>query len=218
MSLDVGYMKPNKSKYLRRYTSLPILFDMLINRRVTLVDPKSWEDRNDSYYLEIYQQKKQLKTLLALCFTIKPETFHHWKIFAGHPGGVCITFDKQLLLKQLLRQQNIRVEIVTYRLIKDLRENPPSIDELPFIKRKPYRDEGEFRIIYEDKKKEVSIKHFKIELSVIKKITLNPWIPKSIAKCTKDIIWGIQDCDKINIIRTGMIENSQWKNLAKNFA
>ena len=207
-----------KIQFLRRYTSLPILFDMLHNKRITLVSPSSWEDRNDSFYLEKYQELRKLQALLALCFTVKPETFHHWKIFAGHPGGVCIAFDKEKLLSSLQKYTNMRVGLIDYRFIKDLRTMPPSVDELPFLKRKHYEDEGEYRVIYEGKKRKISIQHFRFNLNSIKKITLSPWVPKSVAKTTKEIIWNIPLCEKFNIIRTGVIENSQWKNLANRLA
>jgi hypothetical protein len=38
--------------FLNRYTSLPILLDALNHKRMTLLSPESWEDRNDSYYIE----------------------------------------------------------------------------------------------------------------------------------------------------------------------
>lgn len=207
-----------KTNFLRRYTSLPILFDMLHNKRITLVNPASWEDRNDSFYLERYQQIREFQTLLALCFTVKPETFHHWKIFAGHPGGVCIAFDKEKLLFSLQKDRNMRVGLVNYRFIKELRTMPPSVEELPFIKRKHYEDEDEYRVIYESKKKKIAVKHFSLNLNIIKKITLSPWVPKSVAKTTKEIIWNIPECKGFHIIRTGVIENSEWKNLANRLA
>jgi hypothetical protein len=37
---------------LRRYTTLPVLLDLLREKRLTLVSPTSWPDRNDSFYLE----------------------------------------------------------------------------------------------------------------------------------------------------------------------
>jgi hypothetical protein len=73
----------------------------LLNKKIVLLNPSSWEDRNDSHYLERYKADKKLKTLVALCFSKKRETFHHWKIFSGGPAGVCVEFDKDMLLKPL---------------------------------------------------------------------------------------------------------------------
>ena len=57
--------------FLNRYTSLPVLLDALVHKRLTLLSPTSWEDRNDAYYIERYKETKKLKTVLALCFTTK---------------------------------------------------------------------------------------------------------------------------------------------------
>ena len=115
---------------------------MLVNRRITLLDPALWQDRNDSFYVERYREIKQLKTLLALCFTTKPETFHHWKVFAGDSGGICIRFNAERLVACFKKEPRIRTGTVIYRLMRDLKHNPPSIDELPFLKRKQYEDEA----------------------------------------------------------------------------
>jgi len=79
----------SEADYLRRYTSLPVLIDMLAERRLTLVDPGQWSDKNDTAYLAAYKEAKKLKCLVALCFTATSETFHHWNVFSPGPGGVC---------------------------------------------------------------------------------------------------------------------------------
>jgi hypothetical protein len=60
------------TKFLRRYTNL------LKEQKITLLDPESWEDKNDSHFMSLYRKKKSLKSVLALCFTQASETFHHW--------------------------------------------------------------------------------------------------------------------------------------------
>ena len=49
----------------RRYTSLSILLDILKEKRLTLLDPRNWDDKNDAFYMELYKSKKELKSLLA---------------------------------------------------------------------------------------------------------------------------------------------------------
>ena len=41
---------------LRRYTTLPFLLDILNKKCLTLLDPKNWEDKDDSYYIELYKK------------------------------------------------------------------------------------------------------------------------------------------------------------------
>lgn len=79
---------------MRRYTELPSLIYMLAYRKITLLDPSSWDDKNDSYFFSLYRDKVKLKSVLALCFTQARDTYHHWRVFA--PGsadvpGICRT-------------------------------------------------------------------------------------------------------------------------------
>jgi len=203
---------------LRRYTSLPVLLDMLTNKKITLLDPSTWEDRNDSFFVEKYKELKDLKSVLALCFTTKGDTFHHWKVFANEVGGVCITFDASKFLEQMGSYQGIRVGHVDYRLMRDLKNNPPDATDLPFIKRKQYIDEGEFRVVFESKRKKYNIRQFDFDVQSIERITLSPWLPQPVAKTVKSIIWNMHDCEDIELLKTGVIEHAAWKNIANNLA
>ena len=55
--------------FLNRYTSFAALLAMLQRREITLLSPSLWEDRNDAFYMNAYKSRKQLKTLVALCFS-----------------------------------------------------------------------------------------------------------------------------------------------------
>jgi len=202
-------------KVLRRYTSLPILFDMLVNRKITLSDPASWEDRNDAFYVEKYREWKRLKTVLVLCFTTKAETFHHWKVFAGNSSGVCIQFYADKLIACFNHHSGIRKGYVKYKLMRDLKRDRPSLDELPFLKRKQYADEVEFRILYENRNKIFEIKDFLLDLGSIKRITLSPWLHHSVSETLKGVIHQIPGCSSMPIIRTGVIDYSVWKGIAR---
>jgi len=81
-------------RHLRRYTNIPALIYLLRKRSITLLDPRSWTDSNDSYYLTLYRDKKSLKSVLALCFTEVNETYHHWSVFAAGSSGICIRFKR----------------------------------------------------------------------------------------------------------------------------
>jgi len=75
---------------LNRYTDLTALAGILSTSSITFLSPESWEDRNDAYNLAAYKMRKELATVLALCFSQGVETFYHWKAFAPGPSGVCI--------------------------------------------------------------------------------------------------------------------------------
>jgi hypothetical protein len=73
------------SDYLRRYTDLTALIYFLRKRKLTLLDPSSWDDSKDSYYLTLCKEKQKLRSVLALCFTETDERYHCWRIFV--PGA-----------------------------------------------------------------------------------------------------------------------------------
>ena len=81
------------SKFLRRYTNMTTLIYMLKEKKITLLNPEKWDDKNDAYYMSLYKKKGSLKSILALCFTQVPERYHHWRVFAGGPDGVCVRFE-----------------------------------------------------------------------------------------------------------------------------
>ena len=196
---------------LNRYTSVPILLDILANKRITLLSPRNWEDKNDSYYIEQYASEKGLSNILALCFTQKSETFHHWKVFAEGISGVRIEFKKDQLLQSITTGHGIRTGDVRYAKIKELNTNKPPLEEWPFIKRWPFRDEGEFRIIDEGNDVRIPAKQLQIQLSCISRVTLSPWMPDSVAKSVIPIIRKIDGCAKLKVYRSKLIETSAWR-------
>src|SRR5262245_9904199 len=136
---------------LCRYTTLPVVLDSLLHKRITLLSPESWEDRNDAYSLERYKARMGYSTVLAICFTERAETFHHWRIFSGGSSGVCVEFDKRKLLRSISGDTAFRSGRVEYQWAYSLERAPPLLGKLPFLKHKAFEDEGEFRIVYESK-------------------------------------------------------------------
>ena len=58
----------NNVRRLNRYTSLPILLDMLKRKRLVLLNPEFWEDKNDSEIILEYKKLKMIQNIFALCF------------------------------------------------------------------------------------------------------------------------------------------------------
>lgn len=205
-------------EFLRRYTNFPSLLDILQNKRITLLDPISWDDKNDSFFIEQYKKRKNLRTVLALCFTGKGETYHHWKVFSSGHSGICIVFNKDKLLHELNNStdsEGIIAKKVSYKKINDKSNSRITLEELPFIKRLPYKDEKEFRVIYNSINEDLFFKHFHISLESIDKIIVNPWVPEPLFASIKKTIKGITDCQKIKVIRTTLISNEKWKKFGK---
>jgi hypothetical protein len=198
-------------EYLRRYTNIPALIHLLSEQKITLLDPQSWDDTNDSHYLELYREKKCLASVLALCFTRTTQTYHHWRIFAGGSSGVCIRFERSELLNALKKQSDLRVNNVTYRRLDKIGGKKPATKELPFLKRYPFKHEKEFRVIYESRKNKTSKLDINIPLSCINKITLSPWLAYSLFSSVKQTLRSIKGCRGLTILRSTLIGNEEWK-------
>lgn len=196
---------------IRRYTDLPSVLYMLRNKKLTLLDPISWNDKNDSYFLEVYKNRKQLSSIYALCFTEKNETYHHWSVFCSRENGVCIVFDRNKLIDHLSQQSGIISAPVEYRTIGDVGWPDLEIDELPFLKRWAFKDESEFRVIYSGESESEYTKDIPMPLSCIKKIFINPWIPNQLFIAIKETIKDIKGCKSLGVGKSRLIDNKSWK-------
>lgn len=199
---------------LWRYTDLPALVYLLSKRQITLLDPQTWDDGNDSHYLSVYRSKKKLESVLALCFTQAHETYHHWRVFSGGPSGVRIEFDRAELLKAV-KGPSVRAEEVKYRTLAEIRSRKPKTRDLPFLKRQAFSDDEEFRIVYESKRSRVRVLDIPIPLSCILKITLSPWSHPSISSSVRRVLKSIDGCDRMQILRSTLIGNDEWKTFAE---
>ena len=151
--------------YLRRYTNIPALICLLREQRITLLDPETWDDKNDSHFLKLYQEKNGFQSVLALCFTRTSETYRHWRVFANGSSGVCVTFKRDQLLHAVGKQTGIRCGIVKYLTLAAMRRTKLAVRDLPFWKRYPFEHEREFRIIYESRERSRAIQSLFLFLS-----------------------------------------------------
>jgi hypothetical protein len=202
---------------LNRYTTLPIALDMLAKKRMTLLSPKTWEDWNDAYYLERYRQELKFESVLAICFSMCSETFHHWRIFSHGASGVCIEFDRAMLLQSLKGAAGFRSSKVEYRYIAGTGIKCPSIERWPFMKRNAFKAEEEFRIIYESKE-ESQFKHVQVDLNAIKKVTLSPWLPEPVVESVVGLIKSIDGCGHLNVNPSSLLNNAIWRNWIEQYA
>src|SRR5258708_3338095 len=201
----------SKPTILNRYTTIPILLDILYMKHLTLLSPETWEDRNDAYYLERYQQESKLRSVLAICFSLRRETFHHWRVFSSGSSGVCIEFDKERLLQCFADKKGFRYQAVDYHLIGELKKNRPQLKSWPFLKRAPFKDERKNRVIFESRTDEARSKSLPIHLQSISLITLSPWLPSTVGPAVTSAIRRIDDCAKIKVRPSSLINNADWK-------
>jgi len=195
----------------RRYTDLPALIQLLTNKELTLLNPSSWDDKNDSYFLSIYKEKKNQKSVLALCFTRESETYHHWRVFSAGSSGVCINFNASALENTFRKAKGVRFKEVRYLKIDEMRNKRPTTSQLPFIKRIPYKHEKEFRALWESQDEETNALNIPIDLSSITRITLSPWMHPSLRKSVVATLKRIDGCKSIPMWRSTLTENEDWK-------
>jgi len=205
-------------KILRRYTDVPALLYLLNRKAVTLLDPVSWEDTNDSHYLSLYKGYRRLGCLLALCFTQAGESYHHWRVFANGAGGVCVQFDRVALLAAVKLHDGIRARSVKYLTLSAIRSTPPSARNLPFVKRYAYAHEKEFRIIYESHSDDPVTLDIPVVLDAIVRITLSPWIQPTLSAELRKMLKAIPGCSHLEVARSTLIGNDEWKRLGENAA
>jgi hypothetical protein len=218
-------MTKKPPRYLRRYTDLSSLIYLLSELKITLLNPETWDDTNDVHYLKVYREKKQLGSVLALCFTQANETYHHWRIFASGSSGVCIWFKRTELLKAVNRlRPALRTGTVTYLTSRQIRAklktNSLSVRRLPFLKRSPYKDEKEFRIIYDEKASRRASLDIEIPLSCIAKIKLSPWLHYALFKRMKRMLASFvskntRGLHTTAIERSTIVGNMEWKQLGE---
>lgn len=199
--------------YLRRYTDLPALLNMLSAKQITLLDPKTWDDRNDSYFMSLYKERKNLKALLALCFSQAAETYHHWRIFSNGAAGVCVVFDRAALIKTLQQVPGIQTGCIEYLTLNDARVRKLKVNELPFVKRYGFKPENEFRVVFESPAEALPSLNIPMQIDCIRSISLSPWMHPSLSKSTVAAIRAIDECSKLKVSRSTLISNEQWKSL-----
>jgi hypothetical protein len=204
--------------YLRRYTDLPSLVYLLRTRKLTLLDPQSWDDTNDSLYLNLYREKKGLGSVLALCFTQAAERYQHWRVFASGSGGVCICFQRTKLLEAVRQMAGLRLGNVRYLNLDQGCNGRHSVEDLPFLKRYPFQDEKEYRMIWESHEESKAAHDIAIELSCIDRVTLSPWLHKALSKHVREMLRSIESCASLKVTRSTLISNEEWKKIGERVA
>jgi hypothetical protein len=204
-------MKTEPIRKLNRFTTLPVLLDLLQRKKLTLLDPKLWDDRNDSEVILEYKKRKKIKNLFAVCFTSGDETVHHWKTYSHGASGCVIEFDVRKLFSIIDRIPDLRHGKVEYRKLSEVEDKKAiiDIDKMPFTKRWPYRCEEEYRIIAETNHSETFFE-IDIPLSVIRRITISQLMPQPIYETIKGYLKDLKGNPDGKISKSTLYENPRW--------
>jgi hypothetical protein len=200
--------------YLRRYTDVLSLLDMLKHNRLSLLSPATWFDQNDTYGLNEYGKRLGDESVFALCMTEGPETGHHWQLFAGTSHGVCIHFDSDEFKAHL---NNLSRPVLhgpmKYMNLTQVRELKPIATEvLPFLKRETFEDEHEYRVVASEMDILADDTYaIPMPASMVKKVVLGPRMPRGLAITLKDIACEFGGCDKIEFTHSRVHNNASWR-------
>jgi len=199
--------------YIRRYTSISAVIDILRRQELPLLDPQTWDDRNDRYFMARYKEKKALGGLYALCAARCGETYHHWRVFTGTADGACIEIKRGPLENALEKIPGVSFGEIRYLLLNDIDHlTAADLDRLPFVKRVGFTAEKEYRIVYETGDPQGAAHSLEFPLAWISKIYLNPWLPDPLYKSVKATLRALPGSAKLPIVKSRLIDSVRWKN------
>jgi hypothetical protein len=141
------------------------------------------------------------------------DTVWHWEGYAA--SGCLIDFNADSLLDVVSHVKGVQHKPVQYKSIEDVQKEIKSggikLDDIPFLKRIPYRFEKEYRIIWEGKitKNSPDVKEIPISLDIIQNITISQNLAAPQYETIKDMIekMGIPH-DRIH--QTTLYRNPHW--------
>ena len=222
-------MTPSKHTIYRRYTSLPIVIDMITEERLTIVGYDSWIDVNDRYNMDLYKKLSGVEFLGAYCVNrSKTQEFHQWKVFADGDSGVCVVFDQtrfEKFYKELDSNAYLTggVNYVPYRAGKKDQDQAimdkcgnADISKLPFIKRSGFYAEQEFRIVHSSMEKK-DVHHIQIDTSLISEIILSPFLDDGLLKSVKGALKSIKGCPR-RVTKARLTDSKMWQEFLSRYA
>ena len=222
-------MKPRPKGIFRRYTTLPIVMDMLKEKRLSIVGYDAWEDVNDRFNMDLYKLHTETHFLGAYCLNrSRRQDFHQWKIFFDGPSGVCIIFDETKFdefVKNLHKSSYLigNMKYVAYKngkreqdLALTTKCGRAETDKLPFIKRAGFSAEREFRIVHFSKEKK-DVHHIGFDTSIISDIILSPFLPDGLISSVKSILKMIDGCPT-RVTKARLNNSKTWQQSLRRYA
>ena len=210
--LDRSTIVADLTKFIRRYTSLSNAINCLANRKLTLMDPQTWDDRNDRYFMARYKEGLGLRALYGVCAARCGETYHHWRVFTSGFDGVCIEIKRKPLEAELERQEHIRFSSVDYLKLGEVDQlTNNDLLRLPFVKRAAFEPEREYRIVAHSNEEQQAALDLELQLTWINRVVINPWMPAPVAGSVIAALKGICTPNSIQIIRSRLLDNSRWR-------
>lgn len=202
--------EPTEFDWLYRYTNLASALDIVRTGELTLLNPRTWPDQNDVYYLTQYEYRLRLTSLCALCFTSAAETSHHWSSFAPGGDGVRLLFDRTALERDLNRVPGATLRKVEYYRIDEIDRFRAQPELWPFLKRHPYRGEEEVRALYCSRDTHDLVKRVALSPGTLIEVALSPNLPPGLKGSVAESIRGVSMFPGLRFIHSTLLANSRW--------
>jgi hypothetical protein len=140
---------------LKHFTNIPALIGILESGALRLSAPTDlWEDKNDLAAVKAFKRKTGAQEIRVICFASGDEQIHHWFHYAKKDSGCCIHLNTDALLATLQKESAFLMDFIDYKSAADLSaawlKNLP-VEKIPFIKRRPFEAEQEYRVIWTGK-------------------------------------------------------------------
>lgn len=220
-------IQPKKKVTIKHFTNVHCLRSILQNG-LRFSDPATWEDKNDSALIELYERITAQK-VYVLCFCNGTETLHHWSYYGQrnkttkneqdfYEEGVkcCIKFSPKTFPMLFPTDRRYELHPVKYRYISDLQEHKDSynIEDLLLLKRKAYSVDKELRVIYKTSNTS-SIANVDI-IDFIELITLDGKLNKEEYKKLKASLIQEFPFLKGRIQQSSLYQSGNWVKAAQN--
>jgi len=197
-----------KVEYLRHYTGFSNLIKILDSGKLLLSNPEKWEDKNDFASVNAYKRLTGEKEIRVLCFAHGPELVHHWFYFADK-DGCCIFFKNKKILDEIQKSKYLH-GTMKYYAKEDLpaaKLNTFKMEAIPFIKRRPFECEKEYRVIWTGKSAgSKSVPAIPIK-DCIDYVTLGPRFSESVRE---HVSKGLKEKYRIKTKQSRILELKDW--------
>lgn len=217
-------MEP-RGQFLRRYTNLADAIHILKTRKMALRDPRGWDDKNDAHYMEVFRKRMNAKAVRALCFTSSEETYHHWRIYASGYDGVCFVLKHEEFVDRASRSlPGLQAQFVQYEYVTNLQGRTIAPSSLPFLKRKAFSGEDEFRFVFCDcsTTDATNVKGnggadtplIAFDVATIDRIVLSPWLHSSLVSTMRETLRDLAGVTKLRVDKSKLVDYKRWRNFA----
>ena len=200
--------KKTNKKWLKKYTKLYYLKEILTDKRLFLGDPKEWPDKNDRHCLLKYAAYADSSEIRATCLNRGSDRYHFWEVYGEKCDGVCLWFHRDQLIGDIKNDTSLRSKNVIYKEHKSVACIDP--EDVPFAKRKQYKDEVEFRVI---RTRSNGCYHFDFRPNSLARVYLNPWLePAEVSHWKREIgRWWGSEYNDLCVKQNRSLDYRKWK-------